>query len=80
MDTLNHEDMLAIVQYVLNINTRSNGVIYDVSTNYSKKEVMVIVQNTYTGYEKYVYVKNSDKEGMKKEIAKARKMVLTNGR
>lgn len=77
---MNHEDMLAIVQYVLNINTRSNGVIYDVSTNYSEKEVMVIVQNAYTGYERYVYVKNSDKEGMKKEIAKARKMVLTNGR
>lgn len=80
MDKLNHEDMLAIVHYVLNINTRSNGVIYDVSTSYSKKEVMVIVQNAYTGYEQYVYVKNSDKERMKKEIAKARKMVLTNGR
>lgn len=82
IEKLNHEDILKIVNYTLNKNTRDNGIVYNVSTYYEDKSVSVTVRNVYTGYEKIVFVDNKIEymENMKKDIAIARKIVLTNGK
>lgn len=80
IEKLNHEDILKIVNYALNKNTRDNGIVYNVNTEWGERVVYVFVRNVNTGYEKIVFVDNKIDymERMKKDIAIARKIVLTN--